>query len=135
MAFFSCRHNNSQDKSVEAIVEQVWQFSKTHPDGFTVDVRTMEEVSEGIAVAYAATQGRHSRESLFFVVSHALENDGLVGGWLDTESGLFFFDSTKIFPEDQLDEALAFARKNGQSAVYILSTGEEIRLDEVKIAA
>lgn len=59
----------------------------------------------------------HSRESLTFVVEHALNHDGYVGGWLDSESGLYYFDSTKIFPEDQLEEALEFARENGQNRI------------------
>ena len=134
--FVSCNKNkNKNDDSVEAIVERVWQFSQSHPDGFTVNVRTMKEPTEGISVSYAATQGSHSRESLTFVVTHALGHDGYVGGWLDAESGLYYFDSTKLFPEDQLDAALQFARENGQIAVYIISTGEEVRVEELKMAA
>ena len=129
------KNKNKNDDSVEAIVERVWQFSQSHPDGFTVNVRTMKEPTEGISVSYAATQGSHSRESLTFVVTHALGHDGYVGGWLDAESGLYYFDSTKLFPEDQLDAALQFARENGQIAVYIISTGEEVRVEEVKMAA
>lgn len=133
--FASCGNKDNKDDSVEAIVERVWQFSQSHPDGFTVDVRTMAEPTEGIAVSYAATQGSHSKESLTFVVTHALEHDGYVGGWLDSESGLYYFDSTKLFPEDQLDEALEFARQNGQQAVYVISTGEEIRVTKMRVAA
>ena len=129
------KNKNKNDDSVEAIVERVWQFSQSQPDGFTVNVRTMKEPTEGISVSYAATQGSHSRESLTFVVTHALGHDGYVGGWLDTESGLYYFDSTKIFPENQLDAALQFARENGQIAVYIISTGEEVRVEELKMAA
>ncbi len=111
--------------SAEAIAERLWNFSQFRPDGFTIDVRTLEQPDEGIAVAYAATQGCHSRESLVFVVTHALQHDGYVGGWLDRDSGLYYFDSTRLFPENQLEEALQFARENGQLAVYVISTGEE----------
>ena len=121
--------------SVEAIAERVWNFRQSHPDGFTVDVRTMKEPDEGIAVSYAATQGSHSREALVFVVTHALEHDGYVGGWLDTETALYYFDSTRLFPEDQREAALQFARDNGQTAVCVISTGEEIRVEESKVAA
>lgn len=132
----SCGKKNNNKTSVKEMAEKVWQFSQLHPDGFTVDVRTMEEPTEGIAVSYAATQGCHSRESLTAVVQHALEHDGYVGGWFDTGSGLYYFDSTKIFPGDQMDEALEFARENGQIAIYIISTGEEVRVDkEIKMAA
>ena len=122
-------------ENVKSMVEKVWTFSQSHPDGFTVDVRTMTTPTKGIAVSYAATQDSHSHESLTFVVIHALKHDGYVGGWLDSESGMYYFDSIKIFPEDQLEETLEFARENGQIAVYIISTGEEIRVDEIRIAA
>ena len=134
-AFMSCAHRGADEGSAEAVVERVWQFGQSHPDGFTLDVRAMQEPAEGIAVSYAATQHSHSRARLAFVVQHALGHDGYVGGWLDTESGLYYFDSVRLFPEDQLDAALAFARENGQTAVYVISTGEEIRLEEMQIAA
>jgi hypothetical protein len=65
--------------------------------------------TKGIAVSYAATQNSHSRESLTFVVEHALNHGGYVGRWLDSE--------------------------NGQKAVYIISTGEEILVEEIRMAA
>ncbi|MBQ6046348.1 MAG: hypothetical protein IJL38_01830 [Bacteroidales bacterium] len=117
------------------IAEQVWQLSQKRPEGFTVDISTMEEPAEGIAVAYEATQGSLSQEALTTVVTHALEHDGYVGGWLDEESGLYYFDSTKLFPEDKIEEALEFARENGQTAIYIISTGEEIRVEAARAAA
>ena len=98
----SCNHKGNKQESPEAIAERIWNLSQFRPDGFTVDIRTMEAPTEGIAVAYAATQGCHSREGLVAVVKHALEHDGYVGGWYDSGSGLYYFDSTRLFPEDQL---------------------------------
>ena len=131
----SCVGRNVGLESAEAIAERIWNLSKFRPDGFTVDVRSLEMPTEGIAVAYLATQGCHSREDLTAVVRHALEHGGYVGGWYDSVSGIYFFDSTCLFPEDQLEEALRFARANNQLAVYILSTCEEIRLDQQMPAA
>lgn len=131
----SCGTRAPRGGTVEAMVERVWAFAQSHPGGFTVDVRTMAEPTEGIAVSYAATQGSHARASLAFVVEHALVHDGYVGGWLDPESGLYCFDSTKLFPEEQMEEAVAFARANGQSALYVISTGEEVWLDKLPMAA
>jgi hypothetical protein len=112
-----------------AIADRVWAFGQAHPDGFTIDVRTMAEPSEGIAVSYAATQGSHSREALGRVVDHALRHDGYAGGWYNPENGLYYFDSTRLFPEDRLEDALRFGRENGQHEVYILSTGTEVPVD------
>lgn len=131
--FVSCCNKGNKEntqESTEVLAERIWDLSQFRPDGFTIDIRTMEAPTEGIAVAYAATQGCHSREGLAAVVKHALEHDGYVGGWYDSVSGLYYFDSTRLFPEDKLDKALQFARDNGQLAVYVLSSGEEIRLNQ-----
>ena len=100
----------------------------THPDGFTLDLRTMTEPTEGIAVSYSATQGCHSREALDYIVSHSMKHNGFVGGWFDTADSLFYFDSSRIFPEDSLAAAKKFGIENGQIAIFIISEGREIRL-------
>ncbi len=131
--YVSCSKDDNPvatDKEVAAIADQVWAFSQTHPDGFTLDIRTMTEPTEGISVSYAATENSHSRDQLEFVVNHALEHDGYVGGWLSSENGLYYFDSSRVFPENQLDEAVQFGKDNGQYSVYILSTGTEVVIDE-----
>ena len=105
---------SSAPDNVSATADAVWEFSQSHPDGFTIDIRTMTEPTEGIAVSYAATQDSHSRNQLDFVVEHALQHDGYVGGWLNTENGLYYFDSSKLFPEDQLEEALQFGKEKAR---------------------
>ena len=121
--------NPVEQTNVTEIANQVWEYAKAHPDGFTLDIRTMKEPTEGIAVSYAATQDSHSREQLDKVVKHALEHDGYVGGWLNSENQLYYFDSTRLFPEDQLEEALKFGKENGQYSVFILSTGTECAIE------
>ena len=86
----------------------------------------MTEPTEGIAVSYAATQNSHSRDQLDKVVSHALQHEGYVGGWYNSEDGLYYFDSTKLFPENDLKGALLFGKENGQNSVSILSTYTDI---------
>ena len=121
--------NKTTQNNVSAIADQVWQFAISHPDGFTLHITSMTQPTEGIAVSYAVTQDSHSRNQLDKVVSHALEHDGYVGGWLNKDSGLYYFDSTRLFPEDQLDEALKFGKENGQSSVFILSSGGEVPVE------
>ena len=116
----------------DQVTERIWEYSLTHPEGFTLNIREMEVPSEGICVAYSATQGKHSKGDLDYVVSHALEHDGFVGGWLDSEDSLYYFDSVRIFPEADSTEAVSFAIENGQLAVFVLSTGEEIRIEVPK---
>ena len=116
--------------SQRSVADSVWTFSQTHPDGFTVNLSSMTEPTEGISVAYAATQSSHGRQALDAVVSHATAHEGFVGGWLDPSDSLFYFDSVRIFPEDSLEAAVKFGKSNLQKAVFKLSTGEEILLKE-----
>ena len=131
VVFSACSNsdNSTGQSSVAAIADKVWSFSQTRPDGFTLDVRTMAEPTKGIAVSYAETQNSHSRSQLDRVVSHALSHDGYVGGWLNTESGLYFFDSTKLFAETSLKEAIQFGKENGQYSAFILSTSTDLPID------
>lgn len=110
------------------LADSIWTFSQTHPDGFTLSISTWEEPAEGISVAYAATQHSHDRADLDYVVSHAQTHGGYVGGWLDTVTGRFYFDSVRIFPEDSLSQAIQFGIENEQIGIFILSKGQEIRL-------
>ena len=116
----------TEQDSITPISDKVWTFSQSHPDGFTLDIRTMTEPAEGIAVSYAETQNSHSRDQLDKVVSHALCHDGYVGGWLNTGNGLYYFDSTKLFPETSLKEAIQFGKENGQYSVFIFSANSDI---------
>ena len=116
--------------SSTALADYVWTFSQTHPEGFTLSVSTWDEPEEGIAVSYSATQERFDRDDLDFVIRHARAHGGYVGGWLDKETGLYYFDSIQLFPEGALEEASEFGRENEQIAIYVISSGEEIRLAE-----
>ena len=144
-SFASCASNDgyaTEQSEITAIADKVWAFSQTHPDGFTINIRTMTEPTEGIAVSYAATQNSYScvplvaselsssvRDQLDKVVCHALQHEGYVGGWYNGEDGLYYFDSTKLFPENDLKGAIQFGKENGQYSVFILSTYTEIPIN------
>jgi ABC-type amino acid transport substrate-binding protein len=131
-SFASCASNDdnaAEQSNITTIADKVWAFSQAHPDGFTIDIRTMTEPTEGIAVSYAATQKSHSRDQLDKVVGHALQHEGYVGGWHNSDDGLYYFDSTKLFPENNLKGAIQFGKENGQYSLFILSTNTEIPLD------
>lgn len=118
----SCQKNYD----ISTLVDQVWTYSQEHAGGFTIHLPDFKEPVSGIVVSYAATQNSQGKESLFKVVRHAMEHEGYVGGWLDKETGILYFDSNRLFPEDQRDLAIAFAKANGQHIAYVLSTGEFI---------
>ena len=112
------------------LADSLWTFSQTRPEGFTLRLVTWEEPVRGISVAYEDTQGQHDRSGLEFVISHARTHEGYVGGWFNSQDSLYYFDSVRLFPEDSLAAAVRFGQAHHQEAVYILSTGEEIRLGE-----
>ncbi len=114
------------DKELENIV---WVMGQMYPDGFTLSLDSLRQPARGIAVAYAATQNSFDRKSLKRVVKHARAHDNVIGGWLDYASGHYYFDSSRIFPEDSLQAALAFARENDQLAVFDLGNGIVIPTD------
>lgn len=120
--------NKPQTNVSQELIDTVWEFAQSHPDGFTLDIRNMTEPAYGIAVSYSATQNSHDKGSLPNVISHALEHDGYVGGWFNPDNGLYYFDSTKLFPEDMTDDAIKFGYENGQHDLYILSTGNDMIL-------
>ena len=137
--FASC---SSNDDNITNIADKVWAFSQNHPNGFTLDIRTMTEPTEGIAVSFAATQNSHScvpsvaselsssmRDLLDKVVHHALQHEGYIGGWYNSQDGLYYFDSTKLFPENDLKGAIQFGKENEQHSIFILSTLTNIPLN------
>lgn len=109
------------------LVNFIWEFGQKHPKGFTLDLNTFEQPTEGIMVSYLETNNSFDKKSIAKVIKHARAHDGYVGGWYNEENGLYYFDSTRIFPEDSLAAALAFARENGQRAAYIASKDINIK--------
>lgn len=132
IAFASCSssENATSADSLQAIADKVWAFSQSHPDGFTLDVRSMTEPTEGIAVSYDLAADHVDREGLEPIVAHALRHDGYVGGWRNPADGKYYFDSTRLVDEDSIDVAIAFGRANKQRAIYVLSTATNIDLGE-----
>ena len=116
--------NKLSDKE---LYNSIWAMGQMYPDGFTLDLNTLRQPQEGIVVSYAATQNSFDKKSIPAVVKHARAHDGYVGGWYNPENGKYYFDSNRIFPEDRLAEAVAFARENGQHTVWIASKQIEVK--------
>ncbi|MCR4825078.1 MAG: hypothetical protein K5849_06970 [Bacteroidales bacterium] len=118
--------SQAERESIEQMADQVWTYSQSHPDGFTLHLRTMSVPRTGIVVAYIDTRNTRDRSSLTYVIEHSLVNDGYVGGRVDPDSGVYFFDSVRVFPETELEAAKAFGVSNNQEFVYILSSRKEV---------
>lgn len=107
------------------ILVEVMQISRQNPDGFTLDLRTMQYVPDGYAVAYEETQDSFGLEGLEKVIKHAQSHDNYVGGWR-ADNG-YYFDSIMIV--DDLEEAMRLGRENHQIAICKLKGGIVIKVD------
>lgn len=104
-------------------------IAAANPAGFTYNVQANAMQSSGYAVALAETQGSHGLEGLESVLNLVLSEAcpaSCVGGWLDTETGLYYYDATII--TDDLQEAIQLGKINKQIAIFDLYTMTEIRL-------
>jgi len=113
---------------MEKLTERVWEYSLNNPDGFTLNIETMKPIKYGISVAYLETQNNFGKESLKRVINHALKHNKTVGGWMDNESKLYYFDSVMIFKNNEIDKAIEFAKQNDQLAIFDLTNLKEIRI-------
>ncbi|MDY6444081.1 MAG: nucleoside hydrolase, partial [Bacteroidales bacterium] len=112
----------AQEKiSDKDLVNVIYAMGQMYPDGFTLDLDTMRQPTEGLMVSYKETQNSFDRKSLPAVIKHAHAHQNLVGGWYNEEDGHYYFDSTRMFPEDSLAAAVQFARDNGQHTIYCTS--------------
>lgn len=124
LCFYSCSEKNEEDLNED--VEWFYEYSQLNKNGFTIYVKTKQVPSKGIVVAYRETQNCFGKKGLKKALSHALSHYGLLGGWLNVENGLYYFDSDTLFQESMLKEAIEWGQRNNQHSVFILSTNETI---------
>jgi fructokinase len=101
-------------------------IAELSPAGFTRRIADLETVTTGYSVAYRETQDGYGDAGLRAAIDHATQHAGFVGGWLDTQTGRYYFDSVRIF--DNEAEAIRFGRENGQLAIWNFADMAEIRL-------
>lgn len=111
---------------MKQMINAIEKIAKENPEGFTVKLPEMNWVISGYIAAYKDTQNCFGSEGLEKAVQHALNHDKIVGGWLNEENKLFYFDSSKVFENEE--EAKKFGRENEQIAIFDLNTFKEIRL-------
>ncbi len=99
-----------------------------NPDGFTVNAQTLQDVTKGYAVAVSGTQNSFGDSGLRYVIDYVANHPEInaFGGWMDNESGLFYWDATIVVSD--IVEARALAVANKQIAFFDLENLEEIRI-------
>lgn len=118
---------------VDDLIEFVWIHSASHPDGFTLDLTNKTSVTSGIVAAYEETQNSFGKESLRKVITHSLSHENIVGGWFNTTNSSYYFDSSIVFSDTSLAEAITFARENHQLAIYDLTHDSTIIITYPKL--
>jgi fructokinase len=111
---------------MEILLEAIKKIAERKPEGFTVQIPSLTPLKSGYIAAYLETQNCFGDEGLKKVLKHALEHEGIVGGWKNIENQQFYFDSSKVF--DNVEEAAIFAVENEQIAIFNLAEKREIRL-------
>lgn len=126
---FFCPESKKEKLNKTEIADYVWTFAQQQPDGFTLNILTLKPVTKGFVVSYFETQNSFGRESLTRVIEHSLNHEAVVGGWPKNDS-LYYFDSNKIFPDEELASAIAFGIENKQDAIYDLTNNREIDIND-----
>ena len=119
------QHTNMNKKTLAAALATI---AAVNPAGYTVNARTLEPLTSGYAVAVAATQNSFGPEGLERVIEYANTHKEIAafGGWLDDQSGLYYFDAVIICQD--LTDAMELARVNKQLAFFDLNKKKEVRL-------
>lgn len=113
-------------KTLENNVQTLFSTILSSPDGFTASLDGSEVPTSGYVVALAETQGSFGVTGFLHAANVAKEKQCYLGGWLDAESGLYYFDAVRIFPD--LGEALDAGRAQDQIAIWNIEESKEIRL-------
>jgi fructokinase len=108
------------------LFEAIKQIAEENPDGFTVQIPSLEFLISGYIAAYIETQNCFGDEGLRKVLEHATKHDNIVGGWRNKENQQFYFDSSKVF--DNREDAIEFGLQQKQIAIFDLYAFREIRL-------
>lgn len=111
------------------LLSAVAAIAANNSEGFTFNAEMLSVQEGGYAVACSETQNSFGADGLEKVVDYVIANADRVkciGGWLDNESGLYYYDAV-IIADNEVD-ALQIAKLNNQIAIFDLNSFQEIRL-------
>ena len=108
------------------MIHTILRIAEENSFGFTFNLKTATLVKFGVVVAYKETQNCFGVSGLQKALQHAEKHDGVIGGWLNSANGQFYYDSCKIFKSRKA--AIEFGRLQEQIAIFDLTNLEEIKL-------
>lgn len=97
-----------------------------NPEGFTVNAHTLQPETSGFVVAVKGTQNSFGPSGLRRVVEYQRTHQKectAFGGWLDSKSGLYYYDACIIVAT--IGEAITLAKENEQIAFFCLDNFTE----------
>lgn len=111
------------------IITTLATIAANNVDGYTVNAYTLQPVKSGYVVAVKATQNSFGPDGLRRVVEYQRTHQEIAafGGWLDSETGLYYYDACIIVPT--MAEAIALAKANDQIAFFCLDNLTEYNQD------
>ena len=111
------------------IITALATIAANNVEGYTVNAHTLQPVTSGYVVAVKATQNSFGPDGLRRVVEYQSTHQEITafGGWLDNESGLYYFDACIIVRT--IGEAIILAKENEQIAFFCLDNGKEYNQD------
>lgn len=112
-----------------SISQKLATIAAANPAGFTVNAQNFESVTSGYVVAVKGTQNSFGTSGLRRVVEYQSTHKEVnaFGGWLNTKSGLYYYDACIIVRT--IGEAITRAKENEQIAFFCLDNGKEYNQD------
>lgn len=106
-------------------IQALAAIAAANPSGYTVNACTLQPVTTGFVVAVKDTQNSFGAAGLRRVVEYQRTHSECTafGGWLDTETGLYYYDACIIV--HTISEAVALAKENEQIAFFCLDNMTE----------
>ena len=113
---------------MKTLFTTITMIAAANPAGFTINLTDMQPATDGYAVAIAETQNSFGVDGLNSVIQYAANNGKInaVGGWLDSATGLYYYDAVIVCKSRET--AARLGRINKQIAIFDLSNKIEIRL-------
>ena len=130
----------AQKNSLRNESRKLLDVIKNNPEGFTIDAKTGEPITEGFPVApvkeaeYVIDADNLTEDMVdeYAIILHRMSQSTdkpiRAGGWLNSKDNKYYLDAVIVM--DNLADALYYAQAGKQEAVFNLNTFEEIDTNE-----
>lgn len=116
-----------------SILKTLATIAAANPAGYTVNAQTLQPVTSGYVVGVKGTQNSFGPSGLRRVIEYQRTHKEVTafGGWLEKETGLYYYDACIIV--FTIGEAITLAKANKQKAFFCLDNGKGYKQDGTEI--